>query len=273
MTTHADVGAGRDPEFIRAHMEKLGAWVDGYHQTEVEGLELVPEGGALAVGNHNGGIMSPDMLALMVAWWRYFGVDSPAYGLAHDIPFRIPLLRDLMLRAGAVPASQENAVTLLRRGAKVLVYPGGDLDAYRPASEAGKVVFGSRRGFIRAALRAGVPVSPIVSAGAHEAFHVLTDSRELVRRLGLKRLSRVEVLPVVLCLPWGLSVGPMPYLPVPVRIRLRVLPPIAWDYPPEAADDDAIVSRCRDEVVAAMQAGLDTLTREGGHGRRARLLG
>lgn len=267
----ADVGDARDPEFIRQHLETLAAWVERYHHTEVVGLEHVPRGPALAVGNHNGGIMSPDMFALMVAWWRHFGVDEPAYGLAHDIPFRVPGVRELLLRAGAVPARQENALALLRQGCKVLVYPGGDLDAFRPASRAGEVVFGERRGFVRAALRARVPVVPIVSAGAHEAFHVLTDGRELVRRLGLKRLTRVEVLPLVLCLPWGVAVGPVPYLPMPVRIRIRVLPPIVWDLPSEAADDPAAVERCAADVVRAMQTGLDALSREGGHGRMARL--
>lgn len=268
-----DVGGDRDPEFIRRHFELLAPWVERYHHTAVEGLDDVPRGAALLVGNHNGGIMSPDMFALMVAWWRHFGADEPAYGLAHDIPFRVPVLGRLMRRVGAVPARQQNALALLRQGAKVLVYPGGDVDAFRPASRAGEIVFGGRLGFVRAALRARVPVVPIVSAGAHEAFHVVTDGRELVRRLGLKRLTRVEVLPLVLCLPWGVAVGPMPYLPVPVRIRIRVLAPIDWGLPAEAADDPATVARCGADVLAAMQAGLDALTREGGHGRIARLRG
>ena len=266
-----DLGDARDPEFIRRHLDTLAAWVERYHHTEVEGLERVPRGAALAVGNHNGGIMSPDMFALMVAWWRHFGVDEPAYGLAHDMGFRVPGVRELLLRVGAVPARQESAIALLRRGCKVLVYPGGDIDAFRPASRAGEIVFGARRGFVRAALRAQVPVVPIVSAGAHEAFHVLSDGSDLVRRLGLKRLTRIEVLPLVLCLPWGVTVGPMPYLPMPVRIRIRVLAPIAWDLPAQAADDPEVVARCSDDVVGAMQAGLDALSREGGHGRRARL--
>ncbi len=266
-----DVGGDRDPEFIRRHLATLAAWVERYHHSEVEGLDRVPPGPALAVGNHNGGIMAPDTLALMAAWWRHFGVDEPSYGLAHDVAFRVPGLRELLLRVGAVPARQEVALALLRRGSKVLVYPGGDLDAFRPASRAGEVVFGARRGFVRAALRARVPIVPIVSAGAHEAFHVLTDGRALVRRLRLKRLTRIEVLPLVLCLPWGVAVGPLPYLPLPVRIRVRVLAPIAWDLPAEAADDPATVARCGDEVVCAMQTGLDALSREGGHGRVARL--
>ena len=269
-TADPGVGSRRDPEFIRANLDTLAFLVERYHQSSVEGLEHVPEGPALAVGNHSGGIMSPDMFALMVAWWRHFGVDTPAYGLAHDLPFRIPGLGDVLSRCGAVRARPANAAALLGRGFKVLVYPGGDIDAFRPASKKDEIVFGERRGFIRVALRARVPIVPIVSAGAHDGFHVLTDGRAMVRRLGLKRLARIEAFPVALCLPWGISFGPAFYWPWPVRMRIRVLPPLAWpSLPPEAADDDAIVTACRDEVRVAMQTALTELAREGRHGRRS----
>lgn len=264
-----DLGEKRDPEFIRRWLGHLAWMVDEYHHTTVDGLEHVPRGAALAVGNHNGGIMSPDMFALMVAWWRRFGTDEPAYGLMHDLPFHVPVLGDALARCGAVRARPANAVALLERGARVLVYPGGDLDAFRPASRRNEVVFGERTGFVRIALRTGVPIVPVVSVGAHDAFHVLDDGRALVQRLGLKRFTRIEVMPVALALPFGLSVGPGPYLPVPVRMHLRVLPPIGWpSLPPEAADDRDVVWDCREQVRGAMQAALDELARDRELGRR-----
>jgi 1-acyl-sn-glycerol-3-phosphate acyltransferase len=264
-----DVGARRDTATIRAWLPKLERMFSRYHRAHVEGLEHVPEGAALAVGNHNGGVMSPDMFALMAAWWRHFGVDMPSYGLMHDLPFRFPFFGKLLSRLGAVHAHPANAEALLRRGAKVLVYPGGDIDAFRPWSKRHAIVFGERIGFVKVALRTRAPIVPVVSVGAHEAFRVLTDGRDLVKRLGLKRLARVEVLPIVLCLPWGLALAPTFYVPLPVTIRIRVLPPMRWpDLPASAADDDAIVRRCRDEVRAAMQDALSDLAREGGYGPR-----
>jgi 1-acyl-sn-glycerol-3-phosphate acyltransferase len=275
MTRHesfdAELGERRDADTIQKTLPIFELLFRRYHHATVDGLEHVPDGPALAVGNHNGGIMSPDMFALMAAWWRHFGVDSPAYGLMHDLPFRLPVVGELMPRLGAVHARPANAVELLRRGAKVLVYPGGDIDAFRPWHRRHEVVFGERTGFIRVALRAGAPIVPVVSAGAHESFRILTDGREIVRRLGLKKLARVEVLPIILCLPWGVTVGTGFYWPLPVRIRIRVLAPIRWpELGPEAADDDAIVWRCREQVRAAMQTALDELTREGGLGLRGR---
>ena len=273
-TFDVDLEQHRDPSVIRAYLPHFDFLFRHYHHATVEGLEHVPEGPALAVGNHNGGIMSPDMFAFMTAWWRHFGVDSPAYGLMHDMPFRLPFIGKLMPKLGAVRAHPANAIELLRRGNKVLVYPGGDIDAFRPWSRRHEVVFGLRTGFVRVALRARVPIVPVVSAGAHEAFRVVTDGRRLVARFGLKRIARIEVLPLIVCLPWGVALGTGPYWPLPVRIRIRVLPPLRWpDLPPEAADDDRIVWRCREEVRAAMQDALDALMREGGHGLRPLKIG
>ena len=45
-----------------------------------------------------------------------------------------------------------------------------------------------------------------------------------------------------------------------MRVRIRVLPPMRWpELGPEAADDEAIVWRCREEVRERMQAELDAM--------------
>ena len=180
----------------------IGQLLDLWFAPDVSGLEHVPGGPALVVGTHNGGNSAPDMFATMVAFWRHFGPDRPAYGLAHDQVCRAPVVGRWIQKLGAVPARQAHAAELLRRGAAVLVYPGGDLDAFKPWSERHTVKFGERAGFIKTALRARVPIVPVISVGAHETFAVLTDGRDLARRLGLKRWTRLEVLPIILCLPW-----------------------------------------------------------------------
>ena len=255
----------RDPAYIRAQLPRLAFLFDHYHQAHVEGLHHIPKGRALVVGNHNGGVMAPDMWAFMLAYWRERGADSPSYGLMHDVPFRVPLFGTAMARLGAVPARPSHAHALLAREAHVLVYPGGDLDAFKSWTRRHEIIFGERLGFVRVALRARAPIVPVVSIGAHEGCWVLTDGAEFARRSGLKRWTRMEVLPIVVGLPWFCWIGPVPYLPLPLRMKLRVLPQIAWpDLGPEAADDEAIVRRCRDEVRVRMQDALDTLVRERG---------
>lgn len=258
----------RDPTLIRSILPLLAPWFESYHELEVRGLDQIPAGPSLVVGNHNGGMMAPDMFGLMIAYWRERGVDEPTYGLAHDLVFKLPVIGQLMARLGAVPAHPENALRLLARGAKVLVYPGGDIDAFKTWHRRHEVVFGERKGFVRLALRARVPIVPVVGVGAHEAFHVLTDGVDLARRSGLKQLFRMEALPVAVGLPWGLLIGPVGYWPFPVRMKLRILPPIAWpELGVDAAEDDAVVTRCRDDVLGVMQAAMDELVAQGGFGR------
>lgn len=261
---------GRDPAFIRSVLPTLSSHYRRYHSTVTTGLEHLPEGAALIVGSHNGGPLAPDMFALMAAYWERFGTDAPAYGLMHDIIFRVPFAGNVMSRLGAVPARPANAEALLGRGAKVLVYPGGDIDGLKSYARRHEIIFGERTGFVRVALRTGTPIVPVISVGAHEIFRVLTDGAGLARRSGFKRLTRIEVLPVVLSFPFGLSFGPaFLYFPIPVRMKLRVLQPISWpELGPEHADDPAIVRRCQREVREIMQTALDALVAEGGFGPR-----
>ncbi len=262
----------RDPAFIAGELPSLGALTDAWFAPVVEGLEHLPDGPALVVGSHNGGVMAPDMFVTMVAYWRRFGVERPAYGLAHDQVFRVPVAGRYLARLGAVPAHQRNARALLARGATVLVYPGGEIDAFRPHRERHLVKFGGRAGFVRTALAAGAPIVPVVSVGAHETVRVLTDGRALAQRLGLPRLARIEVVPIMLCLPWGISVGPWEaHLPAPSKVRVRVLPPLDPGLPASAADDEATVLALRERVRATMQSALDALVAEGGFGVGERL--
>jgi 1-acyl-sn-glycerol-3-phosphate acyltransferase len=265
----ADPLARRDAGTIRADMDWIGRLLDLWFAPEISGLENLPDGAALVVGTHNGGTAAPDMFSTMVAFWRRFGPDRLSYGLAHDQVCRLPVVGRWIQKLGAVPARQVHAAELLRRGAAVLVYPGGDLDAFKPWSERHTVKFGERSGFIKTALRAGVPIVPVISVGAHETFAVLTDGRDLARRIGLKRWTRMEVLPIILCLPWGVWVGALEgHLPVPSKVRIRVLPPIALDGDP---DDEVYVLAAREQVRATMQGALDQLVAEGHFGPLARI--
>lgn len=260
----------RDVEFLRTWLPRVSAVFNRYHDVSITGLDQLPEGRALVVGNHNGGTSTPDMFALLIAYWQRYGVDAPAYGLAHDFVFHVPVLAPLLRRAGALPAGHGAALRALESDAKVLVYPGGDIDAYKPFSRRHEVVFGARRGFVRLALRARAPIVPVVSVGAHESFYVITDGADFARASGWKRLTRMEVIPVIAGLPWGVWVGPIPHLPPPMRMKVRVLEAMRWpELDPSAADDDATVTRCAREVHSTMQRALDEMVREGGFGRRS----
>lgn len=217
----------RDPELIATVLPALELMARHYLRLRVEGREHIPREPAIYVANHNGGIMGPDLGCTMATLWRALGPEWPLYGLAHDFAMRhVTRLGRLLQRLGAVRASHDNAERALRAGGQVVVYPGGDLDAYRRFDRRERVVFGPRAGFVRLAQRTGLPVVPVVAQGAHRSALIVHEGHRLARVLGLRRGLRVQCCPVALALPWGVAIGPwMPYLPLPFPIRLRLLAP------------------------------------------------
>jgi len=254
----------RDPRLIDWAYRWISGPVRRYFRAEVRGLEGIPSGPALFVGNHSSGIIAPDVLTFGAALYRAGGLASLPYGLGHEVTISLPLVHQLVVPWGAVRASHQNAHRLFSRGEKVLVYPGGDLEAVRPYQHRDRIVFGGRRGYVRLALRERVPIIPVVTAGSHATFIVLHDGRFLARCLGMNRLLRLRVCPITLSIPWGLTVGPLlAYIPYPTRILTEVLEPIRFEPEgPEAASDAEHVRRCAARVEATMQSALERLARE-----------
>ncbi len=64
--------------------------------------------------------------------------------------------------------------------------------------------------------------------------------------------------PIYFGLPWGLAIGPLPNIPLPVSIQTRVCPPIIFErYGKKAARDRRYVRECYEKVCYLMQQQLD----------------
>jgi len=253
----------RDPVFLGRLMPLFRRIARTWFRWRCEGVEKVPRSGpVLLVGNHSGGLMVFDGILAMLAIWDQQGPDRAVHPLAHWFVHRDPLVARYARKAGALPASPENARRILRAGAIAAAYPGSDRDVFRPFRERNRVVLGGRMGFIRVALQEGVPLVPVVTTGAHEQFVVLTRGERLARWLGLKKRLGTNLLPIVLAWPWGVTLGVFPYWPMPTQISTDFLDPIRWpDLPPEAAEDPETVRRCYRQVESAMQAAMDRRSR------------
>lgn len=250
----------RDARAVRALLPLVKALNARYARLRRDGLEhieRVAREPALFVSNHNGGITGADVACTLGTLWETLGEDAPLYALAHDSVMRhATVIGRVIQRFGALRACPDNALAALASGAKVLVYPGGELEAFRRSSRRDEIVFGARSGFVRVAQRAGVPIVPIVAHGAHRSAFILHEGEAIVRALRLDRLARVQRFPIALALPWGLAVGPWaPYLPLPFPVRLRALPPIRF-----SARDDPDAGR--ELVRTRMQRALDAMARE-----------
>lgn len=117
---------GRDPYVIQSLLS-VGEWLYRYYfRVTTDGWHHIPtEGSMLIVGSHNGGMIAPDTLMFMVDWFRQFGPERPVYGLMHPNVWMVPIYARLTVQLGAVKAHPKMAIAALRRGAAVLVYPGG----------------------------------------------------------------------------------------------------------------------------------------------------
>lgn len=244
-----------DPDVARQVKSLAGPIAKWWFRSEVRGLQNIPgKGAALVVGNHSGGMLTPDVLIFGPEYYRHFGFERPLYTLAHYGVLLGPT-GALFRRLGVIHASRENAAAALRSGAVVLVFPGGDYDAYRPTAEANTIDFNGRTGYVRTALAAGVPIVPTVSIGAQESQLFLTRGHWLAKRLGLPRF-RLDILPVSVGLPFGLSVFVPPNLPLPTKVVTEVLPPIditaRFGTTPDIHEVDA-------HIRSVMQTALDRL--------------
>ncbi|MCX5741899.1 MAG: lysophospholipid acyltransferase family protein [Proteobacteria bacterium] len=258
----ADDVRARDPELLTLLGELWRALATYYFRLRVEGVDHVPSSGpVLLVGNHSGGLLPSEGFFTMLAIHDRFGPARAVYALAHDFLFEDPLLRRYAGRLGLLRAGHDSARRVFAVDGCVLVYPGSDLDTFRPFRDRNTVVLAGRTGFLTLALREGVPIVPVVTAGNHEQFVVLLRGDRLARLLHAHAWARTEVLPLVLALPWGLTSGFVPYLPLPTQTTVSFLPPMTWPGIDAArAEDPETLARCYREVEAVMQADLDRLT-------------
>lgn len=231
-----------DPEFQAKLAPFLAGLYDAYFRVDIAGWENVPPRNALFVGNHNG-LLTFEVLMVFYGWFKQFGTSRRAVGLAHAVALKNPFFRWLVLRLGAIPADPEIALEALRRDYSLLVYPGGEKEAFRKYSERKMIDFYQRKGFIRLALRANVPIVPVVSIGAHETYVILDRGEALARKLGLYDRMRLHGIPLTFrsifftwCVVTGvftffpLLLAPAAFLaifiPLPAKMSFRILPPI-----------------------------------------------
>jgi len=266
----------RETEHVPARQTQVGLWdsvltrhlvdllrpvVKVYHRSEVRGLEHIPPGRALLVGNHSGGLTTPDFAIFAVDYYQRFGYDRPLYVLAHDSLFHGPAAA-ILPHLGIILASPENAAAALAADTAVLVFPGGDMEVYRPTMVENVIDFAGHTGYVATAVAARAPIVPVVSIGGQETQLYLSRGVWLARALKLdkleRRLLRTDILPVSFGFPFGLSVLVPVNMPLPSKIISEVLDPIdvvaQWGPNPNLEKVDGRIRRL-------MQVTLDRLAR------------
>ena len=238
-------------------LDRLEPLLDFYYhhwfRVETEGVEQVPaEGGALIVSNHSGAL-PPDAPMIMQAIRHEHPTPRPVYMLGEHWFKGYPGAGLLTNKIGLVAAHPANAQRLLHdEGRLVLVFPEGQKGSRKLYWQRYRLRRFGRGGFVRTAMRAGVPIVPVAVLGAEEAMPIFAHVP------ALQKLTGLIYFPVNHAFPqFGLAAALM-YLPA--KFKIRFLEPVDLSgYAPEDADDLALVQGLGEEIRTRIQLELDEL--------------
>jgi 1-acyl-sn-glycerol-3-phosphate acyltransferase len=252
---------GPDWKFMERQKYLWNPLMDYWFRMEIEGWENLPEPPALLIGIHSGAPFVWDAWTIGVQWWRRFGESRALHGTAHDALMALPLVGAYFRRMGVVPAAPDSIAAALAAGHDVALWPGGERDSLRHWSQRDQAVLAGRTGFVKLAIRSGVPIVPISTVGGPDAMPVLATGTRLAKLMQLDKIARLKMSPIALQLPWGISPALLPEVPLPAKIRTAFQPPIELDTDPDRAEDEQYVEEMYKQVEGAIQAGMDALAR------------
>jgi 1-acyl-sn-glycerol-3-phosphate acyltransferase len=252
---------GPDPVLQKKQAGLVNRLMDYYFRLEISGWDNLPQQPALLIGAHSGGPLTMDAWTIAYAWWRHFKGKRTLHATAHDVLMKTPGLGRYFRRMGVICPTRDNILAAFQQGDDVILWPGGEQDAFRSWRKRDQVVLGERAGFIRLAIRSGTPIVPVATVGGHDTLFVLSEGRGLAKLLKLKKYLRSEVAPITLSFPLGIAlhVTPLQHIPLPAKIRTRFLEPLYLDTDPARADDAQYVHSMYLEVEHRIQAGMTAL--------------
>lgn len=255
--------AGPDETFMRLSGPFWDLLLDRYFRLESSGWERLPAAPTLVVSVHAGVTLTMDAWSFVIEWWRHFGPQRVLHGTSHDVLLALPGLGDLFRHGGVIPASARGIGAALAAGHDVVLWPGGERDSMRTWTRRDKVELAGRKGFVRQAIRSGVPIVPVATVGGSDTAPVLFDGHWIAKKLGGQKLLRAEMLPVVVGPPFGIAVEALPmHIPLPAKIRFELLDPIEVDHDPDRTGDKVYVQQIYDLVESRLQSGVDRLARQ-----------
>jgi 1-acyl-sn-glycerol-3-phosphate acyltransferase len=216
-------------------------------RVETEGIENVPAGRVLLIGNHAGNTFAYDGAMLGLSLFLEGKPPRIVRGMAEYYLPTIPWFNILMQRAGSVVGTPENCTQLLEREEAIMVFPEGERGFVKPWTKRYQLQrFGL--GFMRLALETDTPIVPVGIVGGEEQSPGLAN----VRWLG--RLFGSPAFPITPTFPW---LGLLGFVPLPVKFRIHFGEPMRFEG--DAHDEDAHIEPKVERVKTAIRA----LIREG----------
>ena len=224
-------------------------------QPRVLGIERIPHRPVLFVGNHSRYALLDLPVMMDELWTRRRIAVRPLGEHAH---YALPVWCDLLTMCGMVRGTRANVRALMRDGQNILVFPGGTGEVFKGRGQDYLLIWKERLGFARLAIESGYPIVPFAAVGAEEMFHVVVDREMPIAAQVSALMRRLVGLPLP---PIPRGIGPT-LLPRPERLYFWFGHPVDTSRYGGAGDDEAAARAVRDEVRAAVLAGIEALRAE-----------
>jgi 1-acyl-sn-glycerol-3-phosphate acyltransferase len=233
---------GFDPEFALSAVAPFAWLYRRYFRVETHGVEKVPQGRALLVGNHAGQIPI-DGAMIGVALLMDANPPRIVRTMTEKWAASLPFISTIFARSGQIVGTPENCRRLLASGETVLVFPEGVRGISKLWPQRYQLQdFGL--GFMRLALETDTPVVPVAVIGSEEQAPTLLNLRSVGKLIGF------PALPVTLT---GLP------FPLPTKYRIYFGDPLRFTGSPdeEDAELDKKVRVVKTTLQGMLQHGLE----------------
>ena len=234
---------GFDPAYARYVLALATIFHRGYFRSEVTGIEKIPSGRCLVIGNHSGQI---PIDAMMVAASLMMDAEPPRFprSMVEKWSATLPFVSTIFPRCGQVIGSPENARRLLDNEELIVVFPEGSRGIAKTFDKRYQLTdFGL--GFMRLALETKTPIVPVSVVGAEEQLINIANIAPLAKLLGMPSF------PVMPQLFMGLP------FPLPTKYHITYGDPIRFTGDPD--DDDAVI----EEKVWVVKATIQSMLNKG----------
>jgi len=212
-----------------------------YFRVTTTGIENVPQGRGLLIGNHSSQLAYDGM---MVACAMLLDAEPPRGVRAMIEKFfqTQPMVNVFMTRNGQLTGLPENCERLLKDEELILVFPEGARGGGKVWRDRYKLMdFGT--GFLRLALKTRSPITPFAFIGGEEMCPSLVDIKPLARALGMPYFP---VTPTIVPLP------------LPARCSIHFGEALRFEGTGDEEDSEicAMVEVVKERVAALIEKGL-----------------
>jgi 1-acyl-sn-glycerol-3-phosphate acyltransferase len=231
---------GFDPDYALSAVAPFVWLYKNYFRVEAHGVERVPAGRVLLVGNHSGQI---PLDGAMVGVAMLLEADPPRMvrAMTEKWAASLPYVSTVFARSGQIVGTPENARRLLVNGEAVMVFPEGVRGIAKLWPQRYQLQdFGL--GFMRLALETDTPIVPVAIIGAEEQAPALLNLKSVGKLIGFPALP-VTVTP----------------LPLPTKYRLYFGDPLTFSGSADEEDSelDRKVRVVKTTLQGMIQQGLE----------------